>query len=536
MTHNSLTKSTDQKQFFPEERIWRWLILGFLFTMALGIRIYGINEYPLDAHPVKQYRSAMIARAYYYEELASVPDWKRESAQLNRQRIGTLHPAIIYQIAAFAYSVAGAEYLWIPRLLSALFWLIGGWFLYLIALKITSADAALVTTAFYLFLPFGVRVSQSFQIDPLMVMMMIISLYSIIQFHQSPSKARSLVAGTISGIAILSKPVCLFIIFGAFIALAFDKKRSYRSILNLDSLIFIVMSLSFSTLFYGYEILFNGILQNQVQANSIEINLRNQAEVSFLPKLILDLSFWQFWLKHIHGVVGFSALVGALLGIMLLPPDWRRTMIVGSWVGYFVYGLVFTFHIHTHSYYQLPFVPIIALSLGPLGALILGHFTQANLRWPWRLSLGGIFLLAIFLNIGLIIRARQELPDFSKDVKVAEEIGQVVAHSNNTLFLAPYGGRPLQYHGELSGDLWPTRADMHVESLVGEPEVTMEARFHYLSSEIQPEYFIVTNLPEFDGQKELKGFLETNFPVVAEKQDEYIIFDLRTGIGTGSDK
>ena len=39
-------------------------------------------------------------------------------------------------------------------------------------------------------------------------------------------------------------------------------------------------------------------------------------------------------------------------------------MIFGWWVGYFVYGMIFTYHFMTHDYYHLPMVPLTAVSLG----------------------------------------------------------------------------------------------------------------------------------------------------------------------------
>jgi hypothetical protein len=202
---------------------------------------------------------------------------------------------------------------------------------------------------------------------------------------------------------------------------------------------------------------------------------------------------------------------------------------LGLWSGYIVYGLVFTYHIHTHVYYQLPFIPIVAISLGPLGALVLNHLIQVDSRWYWHMILGGVFLLAILLNIGLYLRERQELPDFGEEVRVAEEIGEAVAHSTRTLLLASHYGRPLQYHGRFSGEAWPTRGDMRAEKLIGESEVSIEDRFSSLRAELAPEYFVITDFQEFDAQTDLGGFLRANFPITVQT-DDYIIFGLQDSI------
>ena len=109
MQRQPLTESAGERCFFPETRAPRWFILGFLFALALSIRIYGINEYPLDFAPVKQYRSALTARAYYYQSVGSIPEWKREVMRANMLELGTLGPPVMERIAAWLYLLTGGE-------------------------------------------------------------------------------------------------------------------------------------------------------------------------------------------------------------------------------------------------------------------------------------------------------------------------------------------------------------------------------------------------------------------------------------------
>src|SRR5215216_2272 len=132
-----------RKQSFLQVPILRLLALGCLFALALGLRLYSIDQPPLDFHPTRQYRSALIARGYYFEALNTAPAWKKDLANLNKQQQGILEPPIMEVVTSFAYRILGGEYLWVPRLLSTLFWLNGGIFLYLIAKKLVSAGAAM---------------------------------------------------------------------------------------------------------------------------------------------------------------------------------------------------------------------------------------------------------------------------------------------------------------------------------------------------------------------------------------------------------
>ena len=68
---------------FTREPFLRWAILGVLFVAALGVRLWGVGDLPLDFHPTRQYRSAMIARAYYYASNGSVAEWRRQVAAEN---------------------------------------------------------------------------------------------------------------------------------------------------------------------------------------------------------------------------------------------------------------------------------------------------------------------------------------------------------------------------------------------------------------------------------------------------------------------
>ncbi len=71
-------------------------------------------------------------------------------------------------LVALSYRLWG-ENLAIPRIYSILFWLTGAAFLFDLACRLTHRDGAFVSLLFYLFLPFGIYASRSFQPDPLMV-------------------------------------------------------------------------------------------------------------------------------------------------------------------------------------------------------------------------------------------------------------------------------------------------------------------------------------------------------------------------------
>jgi hypothetical protein len=68
--------------------------------------------------------------------------------------------------------------------------------------------------------------------------------------------------------------------------------------------------------------------------------------------------------------LGLTALTGALLGAAFLPVGAARRLAAAIAAGYFVFGLLFTLHIHTTTYYHLQLLPAVSLALGAGGAVL----------------------------------------------------------------------------------------------------------------------------------------------------------------------
>lgn len=436
----SQSKTVQETQFFSP--VLRLLILGILFCVAFGIRVYHINEAPLAFHPGRQYHCAIRARAFYFNASKSIPEWKKEIANINRQGLSGEFPIIEF-IASIAYRIAGGEYLWIPRLMSSIFWLIGGAFLYLFVKKIISADAAVFSTAFYLFLPYGIIASRSFQPNPLMIMMLVVSIMAIFRYYEQPSTRRLVTAAIVSASAFFIYPTSVFFIFGAFVFLAFYRYGVWRAIINSKFWLFAVITLLPTIIYYTYLIFIVGFL-------------KGYAGGAFLPQILLRSFFWKGWLNQIEKVVGLTALIGALLGILMFRKGLAKVLMIGLWTGYFAYSLIFSYHSHTHDYYQLPLVPIVARSLGAIATLITNRLSQTCMRLHWRVPALAIILLAVFLSI-YKVQPKLSHPHFKGLVEIAKEIGAATGHSASTIFLTHSYGKPLRYHGELGGKWWPNR-------------------------------------------------------------------------------
>lgn len=500
-------------QFIIRNEFIRRFVLILLLAIALGIRVIGITRIPMNYHPIKQYRSALTARAFYFSMDANVGEWEKQVAASSLERIGFLGPPFVDIIAAGLYSLLGREVLWIAKLMSTLYWITGGIFLYATARRMMSEDAAILSTSIFLFLPFGVTSSQSFQPDPLMIMLMIISLHLIVSHHERPSLATLSAMSMISGIAILSKPVCVFILFGAFFALQYHREGLHgKFFLNRNTIVFILIALLPSLLYYGY-----GILNT--------VSLDQQAQKSFIPRLFLNFNFWDGWLKRIRLAVGFSMFLGGLLGVLLYPNRWQKTLLFGLWIGYFAMCFAFNYTISTHDYYHLPLFPIIALSFGSFNDLLIQNLRkQANNRFL-EAGIFVILVIALFLSAGTSVQALGKLPDYSSEIERNERVGEAVLHSTNTIFLAPDDGKPLMYYGKIAGQYWPYWYDIRDEKLWGIPAKLPQERLEELGQGIDPEYFIVTDFKELETQSDLKQYLSQTYPILVSNSD-YLIYKL----------
>src|SRR2546427_5317786 len=55
-------------------RLMSWAAVGFVFSLALGVRLVRVSEPPLDFNPTPQYHSALLARRIYFVSVPGVPE------------------------------------------------------------------------------------------------------------------------------------------------------------------------------------------------------------------------------------------------------------------------------------------------------------------------------------------------------------------------------------------------------------------------------------------------------------------------------
>ncbi|MGC8857431.1 MAG: glycosyltransferase family 39 protein, partial [Anaerolineae bacterium] len=195
-------------------------LLILAFTLGLVLRLADLSNPPFDFHPTRQFFGAIRARAIYQQIAPNIPSWQRDLSARFLAREAQLEPLILEHLAAFLYRWTG-ETPAVGRALSGIFWIAGGIFLYLLTRNLTASPiAALAALLFYLFLPYGVDASRSFQPDPLMMLFLLAFWWAFDRWAQQPHDWRwAILAGLTGGLDIYIKLTVVFFVIGGAIGL-----------------------------------------------------------------------------------------------------------------------------------------------------------------------------------------------------------------------------------------------------------------------------------------------------------------------------
>jgi hypothetical protein len=510
----------------------RRLVLCALLLLALGLRLDGIESPPLDFHPTRQYHSALIAHAYRVDLSDTSKAHERLIARRNADEAGTVEPPLLELVSAIGWHAAGAEHLWMPRVISSWSWLAGGGLLYLLSRRLFSDAGGVISLAVFLFLPFGLFAGRSFQPDPLMVALMVAALLAVVRHHERPTWPRLGVAATLAGSASFVKPgVALFIVAPVYLALSVSRRGWCRALGDSQASVFGLLALGPTLMWLAY-------------GTVVESFVLRHAPGRIAPRLLLEPDFWSGWLWMATRVLGYVPLLGppiglavlllSLFGLARMPPGTGRTIVVSLWAGYAVFGLTFTEHIHTHDYYSLPLIPVVALSLAPLGAALSRIAAAIQSRGP--ATTFGVLVVSILVAASAAWGAHGFLadPEYVRAARGMEMVGHAARHSAAAVILAENYGNPLKYHGEVAGRYWPSEADITDEEEHGLGRIAATDRFRTTdqryypalgSAPWHPQVFIVADLAELERQDDLRRHLLNCFPM-SERGPGFVVYDL----------
>jgi hypothetical protein len=479
------------------------IVLTVLLMAALATRL-GIEPPTIIAE--RQYRSALIARSYFFAH-HPVPEWRRRVAAAAIAEQDRLEPPIFEALVARAYRLVGQERLRIATLFSAGFWLVGGVLFFLIAGRFARPGVALAVTAYYLFLPLAIEISAVFVPDSLMMMLFMAGLLMILRHHERPTTTRLLTAAFVSGAAILVKPLCMFGILAAFLALWLARALRSRSPDYGGAVVFLSVALAVGTTYYAYGIFLSDMLARK-------------ANKTFFPHLLLTRDFWRSWPATAIHALGVVPCLLALIGLPGLRREQPRELVYGLLAGHAAFLAVFAYHVRFAGYYHLVLLPAVGIAAIPVLEAVAVYLERAVER--------RVALAALVLASGLAFRAvlgELRAPGGAiEPPRVARVIGRIVGHSTGVVFVSPYYGTPLSYYGEMAGDFWRRAAsdDGSPDPDGGPPDLHLR----FAALDFEAEYLVVTDLHEFERHHgDLQAFADRECDLVAAN-DSYLIYRL----------
>jgi hypothetical protein len=500
-----------QTAFFSS-RAARVFALVVIFGSALAIRLYDLTDLPLDFHPTRQLLSAIKARGLYYETQPNgISTWELETAIRFAKLKADVEPVVFERLVAFTYGFTG-EQLWIARVYSSLFWLLGGIFLFLLARDFVSFEGAMLSTTYYLVFPYAIIGSRSFQPDILMVMLVLAFLWVFSRWVRFQSWIHVVLAGFLGGLAIFIKFSAVFFVIGGALGLALSH-FTFRDLLrNIQVWVMAVLGALPAAIYLVYGIFIRGDLASQFSGR-------------FVPALLFNPFNYLQWEVKMSMAAGGIFVMLALLSLFLITDRALRILLYGLWGSYILFGLFFNYHIATHDYYHLPFIPIVGLSLAPLGHRFFTYLAgAASQRWS-RAVVYVILLFGLFSAIW-DVRNQMKAVDYRPEAAMWAQIGEEIGEKASVIALTQNYGSRLEYWGWRNSDTWPFVGDAGYANIRG-GALSFDDLFERRATKMT--YFLVTDFEEFDRQPELKERLLNFFPVAFEGEG-YLIFDLQNSV------
>ena len=492
----------------------------FVFLSAFLVRVYRINEAPRDFWTVRQYSGALIARALFFENNSAIPEWRRDVVSGYMKWLA--EPPVLEVASAAVFRLIGSEQFWVPRTITVTCWMLGGVLLFAAVRRLLSREAALAAAVFYLFLPYAMAASRSWQPDSLMVAGLCGCLLTGLKYFERPSARRLALYAAVSAATTFVKPGgSLLMMFGLFAGLSLYHRGFWSSVKAPSSWVYAVAS-----------VLPSGVIVLWARAQGwYQPGWHFQTYLSF--HLLRTLYFWKGWLGVLVHVFTWPGLVVACSGFLFLRDRRTLAVVLGYGGGYVIQSLLFSFTTPNHDYWHLLAVPL--LGLGAAGLVVPSETVTEGRRAGIQSVIVWVLCLAWMIAGINAVSWGSRGSDNGAYVQMARTIGDAVGHSRRVVFLDYDVGNSLKYFAEIDGWYWP-ESDLMAHHHLGygkraapetRPELLAADRFEEFYATNHPDYFVICRaMQELDRQPGLRDFLFSNYPVMTNG-GRFIVFDLR---------
>lgn len=502
-------------------------LLGMLVVLA-GIRLPLLNRSPVDFWTVRQYPSLIIARDIFRVMEVEVAD----PAML--PKLGGIEFPLREWLAANIYRMLGGEAYWPLTVTSLMGWCIGAFFAFRLAEAWQNRRAAWFAAVFMMVFPYGFLASVGIMPDVLMTGLLMVALWSIYRYGQSPTWSRFYFSAGLSALALFVKPgVTQFAIGFSFLFVALQRDglrsllqwRNYGWAILLITPAAICMALNWNSgTDWISRILFPSINWGEPIDREVLVQYRYHPVLNIKPEYLLVFRFWKAWLGNLIIMFGVTGVMFGVAGILMMLRKSRHPVLAGYFLGYLVQCCFTTWTTMAHDYWHLQVVPLFAIGVGvTLDAAIRwssGWWSRKGSLFTGALSICWLFYLGYTGYMHVI-----KLDDQAWYQEACREIGEATGNSRKCVIMDWDSGSSLKYFADIDGQAWPDtelvgrmRRD-RLPLLQGWEQQNMQERLHGLAVRHQVDEFdyfvILRKLDELEVQPDLAEYL-SSFPVVAE--------------------
>lgn len=498
--------ASKQENYSKQSRFYL-AILVVLLVAGFMVRLIDLTDQPLDFHATRQLRGAVIARQIFLKMDPSADlehaTYATDPALLDY--VSRREPPITEGVVAFIYLLIGKEVLWVSRIVTSLFWCGGGLGLYYLIKRLSSQGGALISLGFYLFVPFGVIASRSFQPEALMVAGMIWSQVCFLRWFEDRTWKNAIIAGLVTGLTILVKPNPIFMLIPAYGLILLFSDGLGNVIKNGKVWLIAGISAFFSLIYY--------LFFNPAAGGFLENFWRD------IRTVIPTTRYFLGWGSIVTDIIPFAILAFAFAGTLLYRRN-GRLMTIGLWVGYVILGIFVPHHISTHNYYSIVLVPITAIALGPIAGAIVDLAAEKKTILKVGLLLVGVLtILYSSWNVYKILKEK----DYRGEPFGWALIGDALPADQSVIALSHNYGTNMAYYAYRMVEFWPYSGEYDVTGEVNGVMVTdFDGYFDAMTSEY--DLFLVTNFSDLNAQPQLMNRL-SQLPVYTEG-DGFIVYDL----------
>lgn len=338
---------------------WIYVFLFLLLVLGLYLRIYHLDFPSLGYHNMKE--NEYLDEAYFF---------KTDGNFLHKQAFafsgfdeGNAYHEEYSEVPYVAYLTAGlwfifGESIWLPRLIMIFFMLGSILLTYFVVKRLTSNEYLSILSSFLItIMPLGIYFGRNIQPESPGLFLMLLTAFFFIKWLDTNEKKNLMYSGFAFSVAwglkysfgIIAVPLFFMLPFKELI----EKFKKHSKGFWADA----------KYLFYG---LIPGVITTLVY----ELSVTDRTKVGYRIEL-LRIFDWQYWTSRWPSLVSYFndnytmwflwfAIFGFIFAIIKYKTRFSK-FLIGYAFSIFIYCDLMSAKIGGHSYYQMPFLPLICI-------------------------------------------------------------------------------------------------------------------------------------------------------------------------------